>query len=82
MTVPISPDRLSFVQAMISSGTFQNEEAVVNAAIDLLKKQQHDEEAIRRQLAPAIARLDRGEGVELEESQLDAFFADITADEG
>lgn len=32
---------------------------------------------LRREIAPALVRLDRGEGIELDDDSLDAFFEDI-----
>lgn len=80
MTVPISSDRLSFVRDLVTSGDFQSEEAVVNAAIDLLRLRTQHEANLRSQLQPALDRLAAGEGLELDDEGLDRFFDDLLAE--
>ena len=80
MTVEIPPEFQQFVHQVIDSGSYQSEEAVVGEALRLLQRRQQRLEELRREIQPALDGLDRGEGViELDDSELDAFFAEIEA---
>jgi Arc/MetJ-type ribon-helix-helix transcriptional regulator len=70
---------MSFVKELVSSGLFPTEEAVVNAAVDLLRSRQSRDERLRAELQPSLDRLDRGEGLELDDEGLDRFFDDLIA---
>jgi len=61
---------------MIGSGAFPTEAAVVGEALRLLQERL---DRLRQELQPALDRLDRGEGIELDDQSLDAFFEDIRA---
>lgn len=50
---------------------------MVSQAIRLLEERQRRIEELRREIQPALERLDRGEGIELDEDGLDAFFEDV-----
>lgn len=78
MTVRIPPDFQAFVQSAISSGTYADENAVVIAALHLLREREWRLAALKRELAPALERLDRGEGKELKgDAELAEFFEGI-----
>jgi putative addiction module CopG family antidote len=80
MTVEIPSEFQQFVHQVIDSGSYQSEEAVVGEALRLLQHRQQRLEELRREIQPALDGLDRGEGViELDDSELDAFFAEIEA---
>ena len=44
-----------------------------------MQERQRRIEELRREIQPALERLDRGEGIELDDAELDAFFEDIKA---
>jgi Arc/MetJ-type ribon-helix-helix transcriptional regulator len=77
MTIEIPPEYHQFVQHMIGSGAFPTEAAVVGEALRIYQEQL---DRLRAELQPAIDRLDRGEGIELDEESLDQFFEDIKAE--
>ena len=77
MTTEIPPEYQQFVQSMIGSGAFPSEAAVVGEALRLFQERLN---RLRAELQPAIDRLDRGEGIELDEESLDQFFEDIKAE--
>ena len=77
MTVEIPPDLQQFVHQVIESGGYKSEAEVVGQALRLLQERQRRIEELRRKIEPALDRLDRGEGIELDEDGLDAFFEDI-----
>jgi putative addiction module CopG family antidote len=80
MTVEIPAELQQFVHQVIDAGSYQNEEAVVGEALRLLQHRQRRIEELRREIQPALDDLDRGENViELDDSELDAFFDEIVA---
>jgi antitoxin ParD1/3/4 len=80
MTVEIPPEFQQFVHQVIDAGSYTSETAVVGEALRLLQHRQRRLEELRREIQPALDGLDRGEGViELDDSELDAFFEDIKA---
>jgi antitoxin ParD1/3/4 len=79
MIVEIPPDLQQFVHQVIDNGSFKSETEVVGQALRLLQQRQQKIEELRREIQPALDQLDRGEGIELDEEGLDAFFEDIKA---
>ena len=79
MTVEIPADLQQFVHQVIDAGGYKSEAEVVGQALRLLQERQRRIEELRREVQPALDRLDRGEGIELDEDGLDAFFEDIKA---
>ena len=77
MTVEIPPDLQQFVDQVIGGGGYKSEAEVVGHALRLLQKRQRRIEELRREIQPALDRLDRGEGIELDDEGLDTFFEDI-----
>jgi len=68
MTVEIPTD---------DAGGYKSEAEVVAEALRLLQQRQRQIEELRREIQPALDRLDRGEGIELDDEGLDAFFEDV-----
>ena len=68
-----------FVEEQVRSGAYADRSAVINDAVERLSKRAASEEArrerLRAALADSIARLDRGEGIVIDD--LDAFFDEI-----
>ena len=77
MTVEIPSDLQQFVHQVIDSGGFKSETEVVGQALRLLQERQRRIEELRQEIQPALERLDRGEAIELDDDELDAFFEDI-----
>jgi antitoxin ParD1/3/4 len=77
MTVEIPPDLQQFVDQIIGAGGYKSEAEVVGQALRLLQQRQRRLEELRREIQPALDRLDRGEGIELDDEGLDAFFEDV-----
>ncbi|MFC5342802.1 type II toxin-antitoxin system ParD family antitoxin [Brevundimonas staleyi] len=69
----------SFVEEQVRSGAYADRSALINDAVERLSKKAANDEAKRQRLRAALAdsveRLDRGEGIEVED--LDAFFDEI-----
>ena len=68
-----------FVEEQVRSGAYADRSAVINDAVERLSKRAASEEAkrerLRAALADSIARLDRGEGIVVDD--LDALFDEI-----
>ena len=79
MTVEIPSDFSSLFTASIDAGSYKNETEVVGQALRLLQERQQRIEELRREIQPALDQLDQGEGIELDDAGLDAFFEDIKA---
>jgi len=77
MTVEIPPDLQQFVHQVIDNGSFKSETEVVGQALRLLQQRQQKIEDLRREIQLGLDQLDRGEGIELDEEGLDAFFEEI-----
>ena len=80
MTVNIPAEHQQFVQAVIKRGSYQSEDEVVCEALRLLRKREKRIEELRIKLQPAVERLKRGEGIELDENSLGPFLEDIKAE--
>ncbi len=76
MTTEIPPEYQQFVQEMVGNGAFPTDSAVVGEALRLLRERR---DRLRRELQPALDRLDRGEGIDIDEESLHEFFEDIKA---
>jgi putative addiction module CopG family antidote len=79
MTIDIPSEFQPFISNAISSGAFNSEAEVVSAALRLLEQRERRLDDLRREIQPALDRLDRGEGIELDDASLDVFFEDIKA---
>lgn len=77
MTVEIPADLQEFVHQVIADGSYKSAADVVSQAIRLLEERRRRIDELRREIQPALDRLDRGEGIELDEDGLDAFFEEI-----
>jgi len=77
MTIEIPAEHVQFVHEVIRSGSFRSEAEVIGEALRLLKERQSRLEVLRGEIRPALDRLDRGEGIELDDDSLHEFFEDI-----
>ena len=78
MTIEIPAEFQQFVNQVIDNGSYKNEAEVVGDALRLLEQRRQRIEELRREIQPALDRLDRGEGIEINnEEELDAFFENI-----
>ncbi len=80
MTNLLPADLAQFVQHELAAGHYQSVEDMVCKSLRLLKNERHRLDELKRELAPALERLDRGEGIVVKESELRGFFDQILAD--
>lgn len=66
MTTGSLPADLSqFVAEQVSAGNYESESAVICEALRFLKQRENRLDELRREIAPALERMERGEGHEL-----------------
>lgn len=79
MTIDVPDDIAQFIRDSISSGNFHSESDVVTAALRVFRNRETRRAQLQQEIQPAIDRLDRGEGIVLDDESLPAFFDDIIA---
>ena len=74
MTVSISGELQSLVQQELATGQYGTTDDVLLAAVRLLRERRQRIDELRREIQPALERLDRGEGdsVDMEEVKAEA----------
>jgi antitoxin ParD1/3/4 len=77
MTVQIPPELQQFVDRAVANGLYGSQTEVVGEALRLLQERERRREELRAELNPALERLDRGEGIQLDEDSLDGFSEDV-----
>jgi antitoxin ParD1/3/4 len=70
MTVSLSPAAQSLVDQEMATGHYGSADDLILEALWLLRDRTERLEALRRELRPAIERLDRGEGVPLDMDEI------------
>lgn len=74
MNVSLSPDLQQFIRDRIDAGQFADESEVIRSALEVLRDQERltsaDVAELRELVNPALAELDRGEGVEWNADEL------------
>src|SRR4029453_15919034 len=66
MTPPLSGELHSLVQQELATGHYSSADEVLLTAVRLLRERNGKLESLRREIEPALARLDRGEGIPLD----------------
>jgi antitoxin ParD1/3/4 len=77
MSVDIPVEFQQFVQSAVESGGFRSESEVVGEALRLLQLRQARLALLKEQIGSALAQLDRGESIELDDESLRAYFDDV-----
>ena len=75
----IPSDLEQFVQQQVATGQYHSQEEVVVAGLQILREVKSRQAALREDIQVGIDQLDRGEGIELSQDELRAFFDDIQA---
>ena len=66
MTISVSPELQSLVEEQLATGQFESADAVLRAGLELLQQHNRRIDELRKEILPALERLDRGEGVPLD----------------
>lgn len=77
MNVAIPPDLISFVHSQVADGYFSSEQELIAVGLRLLKLQSERLTDLRREIGIGIEAIQRGEGIELDDTTLADFFAEI-----
>jgi putative addiction module CopG family antidote len=81
LTLDLPPDVQQFLRDEVSSGSYGSNEELVAEAVRLLRDGHRQFQAFREQLQARVARLQRGEGIELEDDEaLERFFDQIESE--
>ena len=66
MTVQITGELQTLIQQEIASGQYGSQDEVLVQAMRLLRDRREKLDRLRQEIEPALARLDRGEGIPLD----------------
>jgi antitoxin ParD1/3/4 len=75
----IPSDLEQFVNEQVAAGEYRSQDEVVVAGLQILREVKRRQAAFREQVQVGIDQLDRGEGIELSQDELRAFFDDVQA---
>jgi Arc/MetJ-type ribon-helix-helix transcriptional regulator len=80
MSYVFPPEIQQLVRAELATGNYASEDEVLLTAMRLLRHSEEDLAVFKARLQGRLDRLDRGEGIEIEdEAALRAFFDDVQA---
>jgi antitoxin ParD1/3/4 len=65
MTTTLSPELKQLIRQEMARGWYASENDLLMAAVQLLSERREQLDALRREIQPALDRLDRGEGTPL-----------------
>lgn len=82
ITAALPPDLEQFVQREVSSGAYGSADELICEALRLLQRLENERRVarLRREIGPALERLNRGEGLVVSQDELRAFFDDLIAE--
>lgn len=75
MSIALSPELKSFVDAELSQGRYKSEGDLVCGAVRLLRQKRV--RGLQSEIDRGQAELDAGLGIEVDDAELDAFFNEI-----
>ncbi len=80
MSYCFPPELDQIVQQELAAGSYRSEDELLLEAVRLLHQREQDLRDFKAQLQGRLERLDRGEGIEIEDEEaLRAFFDDVQA---
>lgn len=78
MAYSLPPDLEQFIEEELAEGKYANENELICEAVRALRTRERQLNQLRAQIAPAAARLGRGEGIVLSnEKELEEFFDSV-----
>lgn len=66
MTVQITGELQTLIQQEFATGQYGSQDEVLVRAVRLLRERREKLDGLRQEIEPALARLDRGEGIPLD----------------
>ena len=84
--ISLTPEQDAFIEEAVRSGEYQNASEAVRDALRALQQRRREDalklEALRRQIDAGIEALDRGEFIEVADSELEAYLEGLSARPG
>lgn len=84
--ISLTPEQDAFVQNVVKSGEYQNASEAIRDALRALQQRRKEDalklKALRQQIKAGTDALDRGDFVEVEGSELEAFFERLAVPSG
>ncbi|MBA3396226.1 MAG: type II toxin-antitoxin system ParD family antitoxin [Deltaproteobacteria bacterium] len=80
--ISLTQQQDEFVEKIVESGEYQNASEAIRDALRALQKRRREDalrlKALRAMIGEGVAALDRGDYVEVEDSELDGFMRSLT----
>ena len=84
--ISLTPEQNAFIEEAVKSGEYQNASEAVRDALRVLQQRRREDalklEALRRQIDAGIEALERGEFIEIDDTDLDAYLRALAARSG
>jgi antitoxin ParD1/3/4 len=84
--ISLTPEQDAFVDNVVKSGEYQNASEAIRDALRALQQRRKEDalklKVLRQQIKAGVDALDRGDFVEVDESELETFFDGLTASSG
>ncbi|HML14455.1 MAG TPA: type II toxin-antitoxin system ParD family antitoxin [Xanthobacteraceae bacterium] len=84
--ISLTPEQDAFVENVVKSGEYQNASEAIRDALRTLQQRRKEDalklRALRQQIKAGTDALDRGDYVEVDESELETFLDGLTAPSG
>ncbi|MBX9828958.1 MAG: type II toxin-antitoxin system ParD family antitoxin [Xanthobacteraceae bacterium] len=84
--ISLTPEQDEFVEKVVKAGEYQNASEAVRDALRALQQRRREDalklKALRTQIKAGVDALERGEFVEIDESDLDGYLQGLTATPG
>jgi antitoxin ParD1/3/4 len=81
--ISLTPEQDDFVERVVKAGEYQNASEAVRDALRALQRRRREDalklKAMRTHIKAGVAALERGEFVEIEDSDLDGYLEGMTA---
>jgi antitoxin ParD1/3/4 len=81
--ISLTPEQDAFVEKVVKSGEYQNASEAVRDALRALQQRRREDalklKALRLQIKVGVDALDRGDFVEVKDSELDDYLENLTA---
>ncbi|MCC6778455.1 MAG: type II toxin-antitoxin system ParD family antitoxin [Hyphomicrobiales bacterium] len=81
--ISLTPEQDAFVEEVVESGEYQNASEAVRDAIRVLQQRRREDalklKILRAQIKAGIDAIDRGDFVEVDETDMDEFLQGLTA---
>ena len=80
--ISLTPEHDAFLEEAVKSGEYQSASEAVRDALRALQQRRREDalrlEALRRQIDAGVEALDRGDFVELDDSELETYLAGLS----